>query len=285
MLVMQLRLNFISKILLIGLLCLLASFCLPVWDVTDLVAILTAATFLFSVLYGFEISIVINNFAQLKTQLAIENAGLLTIYHLGDIIGGDAFKKISERLESYLLKSIDVPLENHLLGTNKEFFAIWEPVKELNDVDGAQRGQALQYLNEAIYYVPQARNQVADVAPRFVDSSVWLMLVFLSMILIGALFVGRGADVFSQVTAAIFSTTVIGALLLLDEVDSNRIREAYVEYEMFNDTLEQVGKTRYYPEFALKKGIITLPKGEYRIGRFTEYPSLDERQVEVVNAK
>ena len=64
----------------------------------------------------------------------------------------------------------------------------------------------------------------------------------------------------SQLSAAIFATTVIGSLLLLDEVDSNRIQEARLEYEVFNETLAAIGKNTYYPEEALKTGIIKQSK-------------------------
>jgi len=258
------------------------SFALPIVHLTNADSILTSATFLFSVIYGFEISVVIGNFSALKTALAIETAGLTTIYKLADILGGESFRKIGENLENYILMAIDVPLADHLK-TDPEFFKIFEPLKEISEVNGAQREQALQYLNEAIYYVPQSRNQVAEVAPRFVDNSVWVMLGFLATILVMVLFIGRDADLFSQLTAAVFSATVIGALMLLDEIDSNRIREAHLEYEMFNNTLKAIGKPGYYPEFAIKSGIINNPVRPYRVGIFPNPSSLDGRKIEVVN--
>ena len=84
-----------------------------------------------------------------------------------------------------------------------------------------------------------------------------------------------------MVTAATFSTAVIGSLLLLDEIDSNRIMEAYLEYGMFNESLRSLGKMYYYPEFAIKEGALRAPTtGKYRVGVFPELPSLDQRRVE-----
>jgi hypothetical protein len=275
------RMNFATKLVLIVLGCGIVAFFVPTVAIANYDGLLTAATFLFSVLYGFEISIVINNFSQLKTQLAVENAGLLTIFHLADIIGGKDGKKIEDNIETYLLAAIDQPLENHLIGTNKEFFEIFEPVKKLSDVKGDQKGQALQYLNEAIYYVPQSRNQVAEFAPRFVDRSVWLMLSILAGILVAVLLLGHGAGAIGLAASAIFSTTVIGALMLLEEIDSNKIQEAHLEYDIFNETLVQIGREKYYPDFALKSGVIKIdPKEKIRIGHFPKFPSLVGRIIE-----
>lgn len=272
------RLSFITKLLLVLVLCLLIAFFVPSISLASRDSLLTAATFLFSVLYGFEISVVINNFSNLKSQIAIENGGLLTIFHLADIIGGQEGNEIKDNVEKYLLTAIDQPLENHLLGTNKEFFEIFEPVKKLSSVEGDQKGQALQYLNEAIYYVPQARNQVAEFAPRFVDRSVWYMLSALAGILIALLLITHDPGFLPAVTSAIFSATIIGALILLEDIDSNKIQEAHLEYEIFNETLVQIGRERYYPDFAITGGVVH-PKGKYRIGHFNG-PSLKERTIE-----
>ena len=275
------RMSFVTKLFLLLLGCLAVASFVPAVQIANYDGLLTAATFLFSVLYGFEISIVIQNFSQLKTQLAVENAGLLTIFHLADIIGGAEGKKIEDNVEKYLLAAIDHPLEDHLVGTNKEFFAIFDPVKKLSDVKGDQKGQALQYLNEAIYYVPQSRNQVAEFAPRFVGRSVWLMLSVLAGILVAILLLGHGVGVIGTITSAVFSTTVIGALLLLDEIDSNRIQEAHLEYDIFNETLVQIGREKYYPDFALRSGDVKISINEkIRIGHFPNYPNLSGRNID-----
>lgn len=277
--------KFVLKILVIFSLASLTSFLLPVINLKGIDPLLTSATFLFSVLYGFEISIVINNFSQLKTQIAVENAGLLSVYHLSQIIGGDAAKEVEDKIETYLLAAIDYPLSKHLK-TDKVFFEIFKPLLKMSNAGGDQKGQALQYMNEGLYYIPQARNQIAEFAPKFINSSVWIMLITLSIVLLGIMFIGRDPDVFSKLTVAIFSTTVIGALFLLDEIDSNRIQEEHLEYGAFNETLKSMGKLSYYPDFAIKQGVITLPKKkDYRIGHFPNYPCIKERNIEVIKAK
>lgn len=235
------------------------SFFLPVLNIANTEVLLTSATFLYGVLYGFEISIVLGNFSQLKSLLATENAGLMSIFHLSQLIGGEFAKQVEEKIEKYLRKAIEIPLSRHLIETNEEFFEIFEPLKTIK-VDGDEQTAALNYINEGLYYIPQSRTQIAQVAPRDVDKPEWVMLLILAFILVGTLLLGREANLISQLSAAIFATTVVGSLLLLDEVDSNRIQEARLEYEVFNETLAAMGKEKYYPEEALKSGIVKPPK-------------------------
>ena len=253
------RFGLFPKLVLAFIILVALSFYLPILDIANTDALLAAATFLYGVLYGFEISIVLGNFSQLKSLVAIENAGLISIYHLTQLIGGQFAMQVESRLEKYLRKAIEVPLSNHLLDTNKEFFNIFEPLKTVKVV-GDEQSAALNYINEALYYIPQSRAQIAQVAPRDVDPPEWAMLLILAIILVCTFFLGRESNLESQLSAAIFFTTVIGSLLLLDEVDSNRIQEARLEYEVFNETLVAMGKEKYYPEDVLKTGIVKLSK-------------------------
>jgi hypothetical protein len=279
------RSNFILHMFFIFLLCLGLSFVIPLVHISNLDALITSATFLFSIIYGFEISMVIANFSQLKTQLAVENAGLLSLFHLAGMVGGETGREVQKRVEQYLMAAIDYPLAEHFRA-DKQFFAMFEPMRKMQNIEGQERGRAVQYLNEALYYLPQARNQVAEVAPRFVDRSVWSMLLVLGTILAGLIFVGHGPDIFSQITAAIFATSVICALVLLDEIDSNKVEEARVEYEMFNESLVSIGAMRYYPESAIKEGIIKPGRNvSYRMGVFPRYPSRTDRKIVVVGKK
>src|SRR3989338_7233304 len=217
------RFGLFSKLILAFIILVTLSIFLPISEIANTDALLASATFLYGVLYGFEISIVLGNFSQLKSLLAIENAGLQSVFQLSQLIGGQFPKQVENKIEKYLKKAIDVPLSNHLTDTNKEFFEIFEPLKTV-EVTGDEQTAALNYINEGLYYIPQSRTQIAQVAPRDVDPPEWAML------------------------------------LLLDEVDSNRIQEARLEYEVFNETLVAIGKEKYYPEEALKSGIVKIPK-------------------------
>lgn len=218
---------------------------MPVVNISNTDVLLTSSTFLYGVFYGFEISIVLSNFSQLKSLVAIENAGLLSVFHLSQIIGGEFTKEVADKIEIYLKKAIDVPLSNHLSETNNEFFAIFEPLKRVKP-EGDVQLSSLGYINEGLYYIPQSRNQIAQVAPRDVDPPEWAILIILAIILIATILIGRDANLISQLSAAIFSTTIIGSLLLLDEIDSNRIQEARLENEVFNETLAAMGRQKHH---------------------------------------
>lgn len=180
---------------------------------------------------------------------------MVAIYQLSQIIGGKFADDIKEGIAKYLKKAIDVPLSNHMLGTRKEFYDIFLPLRKV-EPKGDEQNAALNYINEGLYYIPQSRTQISQVAPRDVDPPEWAMLIILAFILVGTLIVGREPNIVSQLSAAIFATTVIGSLLLLEEVESNSIQEARLEYEVFNETLLAIGEEKYYPDHAIKRGIV-----------------------------
>jgi hypothetical protein len=46
---------------------------------------------------------------------------------------------------------------------------------------------------------------------------------------------------------------VIGSLLLLDKIDCNLIKEAYLKHDMSNESLRSLGEMQYSHVFALKQ--------------------------------
>jgi len=96
------RFGLFSKLILAFIILVTLSIFLPISEIANTDALLASATFLYGVLYGFEISIVLGNFSQLKSLLATENAGLASIFHLSQLIGGQFAKQVEGKIEKYL---------------------------------------------------------------------------------------------------------------------------------------------------------------------------------------
>lgn len=240
-------LGLVSKLLIATIVITLLSFILPTWKVSNIEAILASATFLYGIFYGFEAAVVLQNFSQLKSLISVENAGLLSIYHMSKVLGDDVSINVKREIVNYLKKAIEYPLTAYVRNTHETFFAIFKPLEKIKPLSEAQ-SNVMEYMYEAEYYLPQTRSQIAQVSPRDVDSPEWAMLGILGGVIIISLFLSRDETIVSKISAAIFSITVIGSLLLLDEIDSNKIQEKKLEYEVFNDTLEAIGEPRYYPK-------------------------------------
>jgi hypothetical protein len=253
------RVGLFSKLLVVAILLILLSIVLPVAKVENVDAILASATFLYGIFYGFEAAVVLQNFSSLKSLVSAESASILALWNLSQILPKNAAKEIEERIEHYLVLAIENPLTKYVQATNREFFAIFEPLKKVKTSTEAE-SNAMAYMHESMYYLPQTRNQISQVAPRDVDPPEWAMLIILGSIIIVALFLGRDVSILSQLSAAIFSLTVVGSLLLLDEIDSNKIQEEKLEFDVFNDTLVAMGKERYYPKRAIHHKMVSKKK-------------------------
>lgn len=262
---------------------IILSFLLPITQNQHVDSILLPATFLFGTIYGFEIFIVLGNFSELKKLLAIETANFVFIFHISKGVNDEFAKIVEQLIEKYILTSIDYSLQLHVSSTNKDFLSIAEPIRKL-EIKNDRQAVALESINKSFHKIVDARYQLAQVAPREIGIAEWAMLTILGFILIVILFLGRQQDMSSKIFSAIFSATVIGTLLLLDEADSNHIQETQLEYEIFNQVLRDIEKLPYYPSFALRKGLIKPKKGTvYRIGNFPNYPSLEPREIKLID--
>lgn len=267
------------KVLLVTILMVMFSFALPIPSNKNIDVILLPATFIFGAIYSFEILKVIGNFSELKKLLAILTANLVYMYHAATIIGGSFASAVQEKIEKYILTSIDYSLAHHISSTDQDFLSLIDPIESLEPKNDRHRA-ALSSVTAGFHKVLEARYQLAQVAPREINAGEWLMLIMLAAILIITLFLGRDTGTLSRLSAGIFSATIIGTLLLLDEADSNQLQETRLEYEIFNQVLEDIGKSPYYPQFAIKKGVVAIPKEmSYRIGVFPKYPNLSIREI------
>jgi len=281
------KLKFTYKIIIIAAILLVLFILFPTVTTSGLDSVFNAVTFIFGVLYGFEISIVLGNFTSLKTNLAQLNAQLRSVYNSARTVSPEAAIVISDKIENYLMKSIDVDLVEHYK-TEKEFTEFIEFPKDdavikatMEDADA--QGIRMQFAYQGLYDSINTRNQIEQVAPKFIEFPEWLMLGVLAFILVAILFLQRGDNIISTITSAILATAIIGSLIILDDIDSNDLQEGFLEYQVFNNTLTQIGKQKYYPDYAIKDKIVTVPKGtNYRLGTFPKYPNLDIREVKEI---
>lgn len=277
------KFKFTTKITILAILIIIIFVVVPPLNISGLDSIFNAVTFIFGVLYGFEISIVLGNFVALKSSLAQITAQLRAIYFSLKSINPAAADVAASVIEKYLMRSIDLDLLDQSKA-EKEFTDIIElgNVKEIVDAtlaDGDAQGVRSQFIYQAFYDASNTRNQIEQVAPKFIEFPEWLMLGSLALIMVVILFLQR-TDITTSVTAGILSTMIFGSLIILNDIDSNDLQEGFLEYEVFNTVLEQIGKNRYYPEFAIKSGAIVPPKGKkYRVGTFPDYPDLDKRVI------
>jgi len=270
------------KVFFVTVVMLLLSFILPVSQNANASGILVPATFLFGAIYSFEILKVIGNFSELKKLLAILTANLVYMYHASTIIGGSFCEAVQEKIEKYTLSSIDYSLAHHISSTDQDFLSFIDPLETFEPKNHRQRS-ALSSITSGFHKVLESRYQLAEVAPREISAGEWFMMIALGGILVLTLLLERNTGFISQTAAGIFAATVIGTLFLLDEADSNTLQEARLEYEVFNQVLEDIGKTPYYPEFVFKNGVIKVPKHRvYRLGIFPNYPDLSVREIEHV---
>src|SRR5260221_642115 len=189
------KFKFTTKILFVAVILISVFVFFPTFNITGLDSIFNAVTFIFGVLYGFEISIVLGNFTSLKTSLAQLNAQLRAIYSAIKVVSPEAAEFAGDKIEAYLMKSIDLDLTDQNK-TEKEFTEFMEMgssklIKDATLADADAQGVRIQFVYQGFYDVANTRNQIEQVAPKFIELPEWLMLFSLSIILIFILFFQR----------------------------------------------------------------------------------------------
>src|SRR5258706_6475309 len=144
--------SLLYKILLVNVIMLILSFVLPLSQNQQVDTILIPATFLFGTVYSFEIFIVLGNFAELKKLLATETANLVYMYHIAKSIGDGFAKDIEERIEKYILTSIDYSLKYHVSSTDQDFISIIEPIKTV-EIKGERQAVSLESINRSFPHI------------------------------------------------------------------------------------------------------------------------------------
>lgn len=258
---------------------LILSFTLPIGQNVEIRSALTPATFLFGAIYGFEIVIVLRNFTDLRQLLASEIGNLVFIYHIAKGVGGKFWNDIDTRIEKYILDSIDTSFTSHISATDKDLLGILKPIESI-DIANPKEAGAVQAINKGFQDLLQSRYKLAQVAPREVGLAEWFMLLLLAGVILASLFFLRQPTLLSHIFIGIFASAMLSTLLLLNEADSNHLQEALLQYGEYNEALKEMEKLPYYPDFAIKKGVVAPAKGEkYRLGTFPKYPDLSVREI------
>lgn len=248
----------------------------------DFSAILSSASFLFSILVGFFIASAMGNFSRLKTLISQEAGGLIAIYRLTALVDSELSKKIADLIDNYIIARFDWELENYVEKTDKEFFAIFDVLKKVRP-ENKEEEDALYFIVNNLALLPAARSEIAIVGKSTLNRLYWGLLYALAFVVIVGLYGSIGAEISSKVTTVLLASTVILVLIVLDEIDKNKLNEHDVAFAGYNEVLKSIGKTKYYLDIDVKAGRVRLPEGEvYRLATYKNFPYSFEKEIKLV---
>lgn len=277
-----------KKIVLYGLVPLaiiVSVFTLPLFAILiDTSSLLTVVSLVFAVLVGFFIATATTNYINFQRCLAQETANLIVIFNLGNIVKPSEKEKITEKIDQYVIATLDFSLTEYVEETYLEFKQVVESIDELQSENDTKRGVvALDHLQATKIDLIRNRESVALSALRITSGLHWLILVFLAATLVFLLFSLRTDGPLLNIVIGALSSAVYFTLLLLYEVDGNIFLEEQLAYQDVQRIFKTIGRLPYYPPLAFKSGMVKRPKESYRLGVYTDYPRSRVKEIKIYN--
>ncbi len=227
--------------------------------------VLNATSIFYSVLLGFYIASAMTNLSRLKSLVAIETGGIISVYHLCKIALPNKLDTIRESIDRYLIKRFDYEVSDYTEPTTEEFFAIFDVLKGA-DPKSAGEVSAMNYIAEAHYYIAQARREITIVGAKIVSGTSWVVLNLLSFMIVLMIFLMRDGGIASTIVTIFLSSSAIISLFILDDVDGNRFGEEKFSVETYQAVFKAIGNLPYYPHIFVLTSRYKPKEKVYRTG-------------------
>lgn len=247
----------------------------------DVSTLLSVISLLFAILVGFFFAAVTSNYLSLQALVPQEDAMLINIYNHASLIDPKKAKELAEKIDDYMIAVLDYEILTYAPHVRKELKSIVETVDKIqpSDVRGQSLIQNLHNYKSSLFQINQQTNLVAQSILSF---SHWCIIIMLS-ILIDILLLGlrTGNWINLAIIAVLFITPYL-ILNLLYELDSNLFLAKHLSFKLPQNVFEAIGRLHYYPETALKAGIVRHPEKPYRVGHYIDFPKSNRKTIKVV---
>ncbi len=263
---MKLWQKMFTSCIILSLLTIVIAYLNPILDF-DVSKILSSSTTLFSILVGFFIASAMSNFLRLKTLVASEMGGLYSVYKFASLIDEKLGEEVKQAIDKYVTTGFHWELNNYVENTHKEFDEIFDILKKRKtNPDNNKEEVALDFLMTDLGSLPAIRNEISLVAKTTLNKLYWILLIALGVLTIFALLMGTQFNFTSISLAICVSSAVIFSLLLLDEVDKNKLNEYDIAFNNYNQLLISLGKRPYYLDIDIKSKRVKIDKTKpYRL--------------------
>lgn len=243
--------------------------------------ILTISTFLFAILAGFFITRSNSRYNGIVELVAEEDATMLSIYKTAQQIGKKFSDSIREIIDKYYIIAYDFELYNYPYKlTEKYFLKIWDELKKIK-----KKGIAYEKMIEELSELEKNRNKAEALSSEKLGRGQWLILIFLAGIILFSIFYLKVPQLYSQIITVLLSTVLILVLLIIRDLQNIMLGGTCLLGESGQETLEFIGKPRYYHKSFLDRGVNRVPKfvKEYRLG--THKPGSEKFEIKFIKKK
>lgn len=267
----KIKTKYLITIVIVG--SFLSVFAVPIQEqVTEGVnAILGMVGLLFAILVGFFITDLWSRFQRIRENVAAEVSGLQTYYLFVQVLGKfpqhkEWAKRQQELIDNYVRKFFYVEWSDY--GKIDPHFN--EIIKSLGDIKELETNKEVEtYTNflPLLNEVTTAREKLFMYGKDKLSKMEWMVVLFLSVIIIFSIFTIRTPDLSSLFLSGTLISTVLILLLILRDLNDLSFGEEMVSFEPYETIFDVIEKPRFYLKKDIKSGRAVPPKSiKYRIG-------------------
>jgi len=247
---------------------------------------LSVATFLFGIFIGFSISDRHARIEKVRANDSSERSEMVSVYKSALIFGKNIQKKIQQRLDQYLMLTLDYRIWD-FYKTEKEFEAFAKEVLSIKaPVNNSKKAVAYYEMSKRVNNMRDLRGETAEIINERLSPSEWIILGFLGLAILSSLVLIGNKTISSFLLVTGLSGAVIFLTYFLYSLDSLSWKKEARIFEPYEQTFESIGLMRYYPKDLIREGRVRKHKGKsYRMGIFPKpYPDLSGKKIEIVRA-
>ena len=241
--------------------------------------ILTVISFLFGIIAGFYIVVTTTDYNSMKSILATESAGWMSLYDNVLIYDKPSAEKLSLLIDEYERYAFDFELIDFAKSTHTKFktietFMVELPYKE-------NMSSVHQNIRGNMDVITIARQQLIVLGTKTLSSLQWTILYALAALFIFSLYGLRTGELFFDIVTVTISSSVVLILFLIHDLDLYIWNEQTFGWDVFQNIFLSMGKLPYYPAESIEKGRVHPLEKEYRIGTYINFPASLERTIEI----
>src|SRR3989344_4688954 len=226
---------------------------IPIINVSiNIELLITISTFLFAILAGFFISRLNNRYDKIRELVSLEDASLFSFYNASKIYGNKFSEEIREIIDKYYITCYDNPTSGAYAQTLPYVLKFWDKVREI----GKYRAESsYQLLCQNLVDLEKSRKESSATYLERLGFGQWIILIFLSVIIVAGLFLIRTGTLTSSILTILLTSAIVLVLLIIRDLNNFMLGGISLMEESGQQVLEAIGKERYYNESFIKKGI------------------------------
>lgn len=245
----------------------------------DVSTVITVIALLFAILVGFFFAAATSNYLRLQTLIADENAKLIAIFDNAQQLAPGSTQALADAIDHYMIVVLDHDLLGFAPHVRHELRAI---VSEVNALAPNSAIDLFSTLHEAKNSLWSTNQEMSIASRKVLAAPHWVVLGLLAGCIDILLLSLRDGSLASTLFLALLITVSYLVLKLLNDVDTNRLLARQLSFDTPQEVFLAIGKTAYFPEYAIGNPYVILPKTTYRVGMYKNFPRSFDKIIRTV---